>query len=35
MAYGKQYFVICAGGGKNAKGSADGKIIAYALPQAP
>jgi quinoprotein glucose dehydrogenase len=35
MANGRQYFVICAGGGKNAKGAADGKIIAFALPVIP
>jgi quinoprotein glucose dehydrogenase len=32
MAKGKQYFVICAGGGKNPAGKADGKIMAFTLP---
>jgi quinoprotein glucose dehydrogenase len=32
MANGRQYFVICAGGGKDPKGVADGKIMAFALP---
>ena len=33
QAGGRQFVVIAAGGGKNPKGTAGGKIVAYALPR--
>ncbi|USX22991.1 PQQ-binding-like beta-propeller repeat protein [Oxalobacteraceae bacterium OTU3REALA1] len=34
-AGGRQFVVIAAGGGKNPKGAAGGKLMAYALPPSP